>query len=147
MLADAGQDSGVINFLADRPFGGKASATPFDSDNIVVPVTTIDVEARARGLEAPYLIKLDTHGFEDPILKGAEETLRATEVIVIECYNFKISPECLLFYEMCARLQALGFRSVDLVDPLYRPVDRVFWQIDLVFVRSDRPEFRFANYK
>lgn len=42
----------------------------------VVPATTIDLEVAERGLQAPFVIKLDTHGFELPILNGARGTLR-----------------------------------------------------------------------
>ena len=102
---------------------------------------------KARGLEGPYLLKLDTHGFEVPILKGAARTLASTEVIVMECYNYRIAPECLTFDEMCRHLGERGFRCIDLVDPLYRPYDDAFWQLDLVFIRSNRPEFSHQDYR
>ena len=41
----------------------------------VVRETTIDHEIGAYGLPDPYLIKLDTHGCEVPMLCGATETL------------------------------------------------------------------------
>jgi len=33
----------------------------------------------------------------------------------------------------------LGFRPLDVFDPLYREVDNAFWQFDLLFVRGDLP--------
>ena len=147
VIAAAGNTLGDIHFDASDPFGGHASYTPFDSSNVVVPMTTIDELVRLKGLEGPFLVKLDTHGFEVPILEGSTETLKETEAIVIECYNFHISPESLLFYEMCAYLKEYGFRCIDLVDPLHRPYDHTFWQMDLIFVRNDRPEFDYTKYK
>ena len=41
-------------------------------------------------LPGPHLIKLDTHGYEVPILCGATETLRNTNLLVIETYNFRL---------------------------------------------------------
>jgi len=65
----------------------------------------------------------------------------------MECYNFRISPDCLTFPEMCAWLGERGFRCIDLFDPLHRPRDDSFWQMDLVFVRDDRPEFSYQSYR
>jgi FkbM family methyltransferase len=146
VLAAAGEERGQIYFDATEPFGGQASYTPYPSNSIQVPVTTIDYEVRTRSLKPPYLMKLDTHGFEVPILKGALKTLADTEVVVMECYNFRIAPECLLFFEMCEYLAGFGFRCIDLVEPLWRPYDGSFWQMDLVFIRNNRTEFAYRGY-
>ncbi len=147
VLAAVGHQVGEINFQADRPFGGSASLLPFASHNVRLPLTTIDHEVAARNLEGPFLLKFDTHGFENQILIGAQQTLKQTEIIVMECYNYKISPESLIFHQMCAQLEDLGFRCIDLVDPLYRPYDDTFWQMDLVFARSTRSEFLYHQYE
>ena len=102
---------------------------------------------RELGLPGPYLLKFDTHGFELPILNGAARTLAETEVIVMECYNFRIGPHALTFDEMCRHLGERGFRCIDLVEPMHRPRDDSFWQMDLVFVRQTRPEFAYTGYR
>jgi FkbM family methyltransferase len=147
VLAAAGERPGRTFFATgDDPFGGGASATPA-AGGVEVPVVTIDAEVAARRLPGPYLLKFDTHGFEVPILRGAAQTLRDTEVIVMECYNFRISPDALTFDEMCRYLGERGFRCLDLIEPLYRPYDNSFWQADLVFVRDNRPEFSYQGYR
>ena len=146
LLAAAGEKPGTIYFEANNPFGGQASYTPF-SNSKTVPVISIDEEVKRKNLEGPYLLKFDTHGFEVPIIKGAAETLKNTKVIIMECYNFKIAPECLVFSEMCAYLESFGFRCIDLFDPLHRPYDNSFWQMDLVFVKNDRDEFYYNKYR
>ncbi len=146
-IAAAGREAGEIYFKANRPFGGQASYSAFEQHNVRVTATSIDVEVESRNLEPPFLLKLDTHGFEVPILDGAQRTLEQTEVIVMECYNFRISPECLLFHEMCDKLGELGFRCIDIVDPRQRPYDGSFWQMDMVFVRDDRPELSYSDFK
>jgi FkbM family methyltransferase len=147
VLAAGGAEEGEIYFDASHPLGGQASYTPFAANNIVVPLTTVDAEVNAHDLPGPYLLKLDTHGFELPILEGAQGTLPQTEVIVVECYNFKIAPDSVLFHEMVCHLDRLGFRCVDLVDVMYRPHDNALWQMDMVFVRADRPEFAYLNFR
>jgi FkbM family methyltransferase len=146
VLAAAGNKRGKIYFDATDPFGGQASHKPYKENGIVVPVTTIDHEVKVRKLKKPFLLKFDTHGFEVEILKGAKETLLNTEVIIMECYNFHLTPNCLLFFEMCQHLGKLGFRCIDIFDPAYRVYDQAFWQVDLVFVRGDRGEFSYNQY-
>ena len=147
IMAAAGETSGQIYFDASNPLGGQASHMPFVAHNLVVPMTTVDDEVISRQLPAPYLIKFDTHGFEVPILKGAQRTLQATEIIIMECYNYQIAPECLLFDEMCAYLRVLGFRCVDLADPMFRPHDNTLWQMDLVFVRESWPDASYHDFE
>jgi len=146
-LAAAADSPGNIYFDASDPFGGQASHMPYALNNIQVPTTTIDNEILTRKLQGPYLIKLDTHGFEVPILRGASHTLTETEVIIMECYNFRITKDCLLFYEMCDYLEEHKFRCIDLVDASHRPYDNSFWQMDLVFVKDNRPEFLYSLYQ
>ena len=147
VLAAAGERAGQVFFDAAEPLGGQASSAPSAAATIQVPVVSVDEEVHARKLDGPYLLKFDTHGFEVPILKGAAETLARTDVIIIECYNFRLSPECLTFDEMCRYLGERGFRCIDLVEPLHRPHDDSFWQMDLVFVRDSRPEFSYQRYR
>ena len=149
VLAAAGDKQGEqvnFSFSPEDLYGGQASYVP-QSKSISISETTIDHEIESRKLRSPYLIKLDTHGFEVPIFRGALQTLRDTAVIIVECYNFKISPECILFHEMCAYLDQFGFRCINLVDPLWRPYDQSFWQMDLIFIRKDDPEFAYSNYQ
>lgn len=145
-LVAAGDSDGEIYFDATDPFTGQASVKAFEKNNVVVPMARVDSLVKRERLEGPFLLKLDTHGFEIPILEGSRKTLEETIVIVMECYNFRIAPECLLFYEMCNYLAKRGFRCIDLVSPLHRPLDNSFWQMDLVFVRNDRPEFSDLRY-
>lgn len=147
VLAAAGEREGRIHFDASEPLSGQASNTPFQSNDIEVPVVTLDGVLKARKFAGPYLLKFDTHGYEVPILNGAVETLARTDVIIMECYNFRIAPECLTFHEMCGYLAQRGFRCIDLVDPMHRPYDDSFWQMDLVFVRDSRPEFSYQGYR
>lgn len=147
VLAAAGESDGEIFFDASDPFGGLASHVPFEQHCIRVPMIAIDSLVRQHNLAPPFLIKLDTHGFELPILRGAARTLCDANALIIECYNFRIAPECLLFYEMSQDLERQGFRCMDMFDVLYRPYDQAFWQMDMLFMRSSRPEFSYNGYR
>jgi FkbM family methyltransferase len=146
VMAAAGAEKGTIFFDASDPFGGQASQKE-EGGKISVPVTSLDIEIAGAGFGGPYLVKLDTHGYELPILKGAECVLREAAALIIECYNFRIGPECLLFHEMCHLLGEQGFRCLDVADLMHRELDGAFWQMDVLFVREDREEFRSSIYR
>jgi FkbM family methyltransferase len=107
-----------------------------------VQVKRIDTLVREHALEPPYFLRFDTHGFELDILAGATETLRQTALIQMETYNFKLGftgGKNLTFDEMSLHMKSLGFRCVDMCDPLYRPGDHALWQMHLFFIRADHP--------
>ena len=145
-LAAAGDKAGRIFFDAGNPFGGQASYEPYAQNNIEVEVTTVDAQVAQRGLSGPFMLKLDTHGFEVPILTGATEVLRHTQIIVIECYVQYLTENSLTFSQMCSYLETFGFRCIDAVDLEWRPFDNTLWQMDLVFIRKDRDEFTYQDY-
>jgi FkbM family methyltransferase len=147
VISAAGNKPGEIYFDGGDLFGGQASSTPFAKNNVVVPVTTIDAEVARNQLRGPFLVKLDTHGYEVPILEGAERTLAQTDLLMIEVYNFKIGDQALLFFELCAWLGKKGFGCLDLYDLMHRPSDNAFWQMDILFARADRPEFQSSSYR
>lgn len=147
VLAAAGNSEGEIYFDISDPFGGLASATPINDKSVKVKVTTIDVEVQRRNLKGPYLVKLDTHGFEIPILEGAIETLKNSNGVIIEVYNYHLTNSSLLFFEMCNYMDKLGFRPLDMADPFNRIYDGSFWQMDLLFVPKSRKEFTYNEYK
>jgi len=146
-LKAAGDREGQLFFDDSDPFGGHLSATPLSPKYRPFPVTTIDKEVKERSLVPPYLIKLDTHGVEVPILTGAQITLNNTEVVIIECYNFASAPPCLPFWDMCKWMDGKGFRPIDIFDPVYRSGDRALWQIDIVFLRKNAKEFSSNRWK
>jgi hypothetical protein len=65
----------------------------------------------------------------------------------VEVYNFKVSPPCTRFHEMCAHLDQLGFRCADLADPMLRPGDEILWQLDLLFLRAEASYFQRVSYQ
>jgi FkbM family methyltransferase len=147
IIAAAGDEVGNIYFDNTDPFGGLATHEKTNEDLIEVPVVTVDHCACNGKLVGPFLLKLDTHGFELPIFKGASKVLEDTNIIVVEAYNFRLTRDTLLFYEMCEYMMKKGFRCSGLIEPGCRPKDGFLWQMDLIFVRETRKEFTDNNYK
>lgn len=146
VLAAAGDENGNIFFDADDLFGGVASTTPMGMHCVTVPMITIDEEVSRRNLPPPYLLKLDTHGFEIPILNGAMHTLALSSLVIIETYNFRLTADSLKFHEMCSFLESKGFSCIDLIEPMHRPSDKALWQMDLVFIPSSSSIFSSNSY-
>lgn len=144
--AVAGASAGTVEFTVDPALDGSGVAAPGRSGNRTVPQETIDHAIAARGLPGPYCLKLDTHGYEVPVLTGATEVLTRTELLIIEAYNFTLNPGCLRFHELCAWLEARGFRCCDLADPMRRPADDILWQMDLAFAPATNPIFASSRY-
>jgi FkbM family methyltransferase len=147
VLAAAGDHAGEVTFDTSDAFGGGVLVGRSAAGGTVLPMTTIDAEVTRRALEPPFLLKLDTHGFEVPILDGATRTLKETGLLVIEAYNFDLGPGALRFPDLCRLLEQRGFRCVDLADPMWRPRDGSLWQLDLFFVPATRPEFTSNTYE
>jgi len=143
ILAAAGNIEGKIYFDNSDLLGGVAMNNPSAQNCIEVPVITIDKALTKHKMEGPYLIKLDTHGFEVPILEGAKETLKRTNIVVIEAYNYQLTDDSLQFYELCDYMNKLGFSVIEIVDLMRRKYDDTFWQMDIFFISSD---FNFRKY-
>lgn len=154
VLAAAGDKTGTVSFTTGGAFGGAAStgqadasAEPSGQNTVTVPMTTLDAEVSRRGLPGPFLVKLDTHGAELPILAGATETLRHASLVVIEAYNFQPGIAAgVRFPELCRRMEESGFRCLDLVEPQHRPLDGALWQMDLFFAPASHAAFQNEHY-
>jgi len=145
-ICAAGDRDGEIYFDASELFGGQASETPYEKNGIVVPVRRLDGLAVERALQGPFALKLDTHGYEVPIFEGARALLKRSALLIVECYNFRLTAQSLLAHEMCAYLAGHGFRCIDLCDPLYRPRDGALWQMDLFFAPASDAVFESNVY-
>lgn len=147
VLKACGSGPGKIFFDGKDPMGGLASQSRSDDSMVEVGMTSIDYEVNRLGLPGPFLIKLDTHGFEVPILEGAAGTLENAEYIVVESYNFTMCEGALRFWELCAWMEARGFVPLDLYDLCYRAYDLSFWHMDIVFARKANAAFGYTKYR
>jgi len=145
-LAAVGGKNEELYFDASDPLGGHLSKHIHNENYRACTSTTIDDLLAKRPLPGPFMIKLDTHGVEIPILDGSVGALKQTSALVIETYNFSFSEPAVPFWELCRHLFELGFRPLDAFDLLYREVDNAFWQFDLLFVRKDLPLFQDMRF-
>lgn len=112
-----------------------------------LPTRSLDSLKDEHQLPPPYFLKLDTHGYEVPILEGASQTLKDCSAVLIEAYNFKISSHSIYFWELCEWMQRQGFRPADIADPSPRRLDQAFWQLDILFLPSNSRCFSSDQYQ
>ncbi len=144
-IAAVSDRCGSVYFPADaRPLGGRAFNTaPEDVPVVEVPATTIDAEVEKQNLKPPYFIKMDTHGNELDILNGAQNTLKDTALLCIEMYNYVGQRR---FHELIGDLEGMGFRCVDIAEPMFRYLDAAFWQIDVFLMPASSEVFAKDTY-
>ena len=140
-----GRKAGFSYFDASDPFGGALRSGSGDGV-IEVSVTSLDETVADLKSPSPYLVKLDTHGYERSILDGSRVTLRNACALVIEAYNYKLTDECMLFWELCVYLQELNFRPIAVADTMRRRYDQTLWQMDMFFVNASWPGFSHVTY-
>lgn len=144
-LFAAGEKSGKVLFaVSDDLDGSGIYQNPFDNNREVAMGTLDDILDRK---ETSCIVKLDTHGYELPILNGAREILKCTDAFIIEVYGFHISPTSALFHEISNKMEEFGFRLFDIVDVMRRPCDQAFWQADAIYIKSSHPCFKNNAYK
>jgi FkbM family methyltransferase len=146
VLAAAGNEDGFCYFDDGDPFGGLASNSATNSCKTKLPMNRLDTLMKTEKLKGPFLMKLDTHGFELQIIQGAEELLQQTELAIIEAYVFRLNDKALLFHELCVEMDKRGFQVVDFSEPMWRSTDMALWQWDLFFVKKKNPVFLSNSY-
>lgn len=144
VVAAAGPGTVTLTVAADLDGSGVYGDASTNARQ--VPSESLDDLVEKHQLAGPFVLKLDTHGYELPIFEGARRTLAQTELIVVEVYGFRVSPSSVRYWELCAWLEARGFTPVDMAELMARPRDGLFWQADLFFVRTKHPALREHSY-
>lgn len=147
ILAAAANKEGTLYFDNSDIFGGLASEIPFADNCIIVNSCTLDKEIEKRKLLPPFLIKMDTHGFEKEIIEGALNIINLSNLIIVETYNYQLTSNSLKYFQLCKYMEELGFSSIELVDFMLRDYDNTFWQMDTFYIPSSSKEFKYNCYK
>jgi len=149
VLAAVGSAPGEVELFVTEDLDGSRALLDHETNaaNRKVPLVTIDHAIGARKLPPAYLLKLDVHGYELPILSGAAATLHQTRIVIIEAYNFHITAASPTFVELVLHMDKLGFYCIDIADPLRMSNEGFEWQVDLFFARKNDPAFAGKNLR
>ncbi len=106
-------------------------------ETVNVEIKTLDTLYAELGLEGKKVfIKMDTQGYEMPILRAAPETLKAISGLQVEMSLFELYSGETLFDEIIAFLKEAGFRPHMLIETNFsRRLNRQL-QVDGVFFRD-----------
>ena len=107
-------------------------------DLVDVETKTLDSVVGSKNLSEGLLIKTDCQGADLFVIKGASETLKQADIVIMESSLFSFwgehHPD---IYDIIVYMKAKGFAVYDILDGLFRPSDGALGQVDLVFVKGN----------
>lgn len=106
---------------------------------VVIPTARLDDLPEVRALPGIDLMKLDVQGSELEVLRGAEDALARTEVVVLEASLFPYNHGAPLAAEAVGFMAARGFELIGVVGA--NAVNGVCAQLDLAFARRGSAVF------
>jgi FkbM family methyltransferase len=98
------------------------------------PMRTLDSIVEEAGLRQVDLLKIDVQGLEAAVIRGATNTLAATNRVYLEVSFRPVYEHSCVFEEVYAALNAAGFRLMDL-EPGFRSRSGELLQADALFGR------------
>jgi FkbM family methyltransferase len=148
-VAAAGAQSGSMLLQVNGSATSRVGSHRPDSGAEVrrVPVVTVDTIAACKAIDRPVLIKADVQGAELDALRGAEETLRATEAVVLEVSLFEFQRGWPQLWDVVDYMHGRAFVVYDICGGHCRPYDGALAQLDLVFVREGGMFRRYHGYQ
>jgi FkbM family methyltransferase len=141
----------VLNVHADLVGSSvfrEAEGAGTDGHPRTVRAVTVDGVIAELRLPGPFLLKVDTQGAELVVLAGAQTTLSAAELVVLEVSLLPFFDGGPLLDDVVGHMRARGFVAYDVLGPTYRPLDGALAQVDIAFVPAVsrlRGDARFAT--
>jgi FkbM family methyltransferase len=97
---------------------------------------TLDGILQSRNLPTPGLLKLDVQGYELEVLKGASQTLREVQAVLLEVSIIELYRDSPLFGSIDSFMNEGGFCLYDICSLLRRPLDHALCQADAIYVKQ-----------
>ncbi len=87
-------------------------------------------------LDMEVLLKMDVQGFEDKVIKGAEQTLKSVKVILVEVSFWELYKSQALFEDIFFLLKGFGFKYRGNFDVFYNKETGQPMFSDAIFIRE-----------
>lgn len=142
VVAAASDENGEKTFMARRSVGVSsfhAGLKTGDAEARQVRTVTLDTLVRDYDLPGPFLIKMDVEGHELHVLRGAVETLKATDLVILEVgvWNDNRKRGSASMMDLYRFMEEQGFSFYDYIEPHYRPLDGALAGFDGAWARTD----------
>lgn len=128
-----------IEFYADE-----TASSVFYSDEVATKkkvvrqrMLSLDSFITDKGLKTPSLLKIDTQGYEFPIILGCEKHIRDVEILLVETNFLEVYHGSTNASEVIGHLYERGFVIYDVCELHRRPLDNALFQADFLFVKKD----------
>lgn len=103
---------------------------------VAVEVRRLDDVAEYLPLKPNLLVKIDTQGFEDRVIRGGEQTIKRASIVVVEVSFTKLYEHQPLFSDIYDQLRSLGFAYAGALHQLRSPRDGQPLQADAIFLKK-----------
>jgi FkbM family methyltransferase len=107
------------------------------SQNINLPVDTLDNIANNFLLQEPILAKIDVQGFEDKVIHGGKETIQRCQVVILETSFEALYEGQPLFHDIYNLMIDMGFKYSGSMGQLVDPKTKQCLQSDSLFTRDN----------
>lgn len=102
-----------------------------------IQLTTLDKYFRRKKIKKPIVLKIDTQGTEDLILKGGQGLLKQTSIIIVESSFIKFYKNQCSFEDIYENLKKLGFiYQGSILDSDFYPSFGLMVQENSVFIKK-----------
>ena len=115
-------------------------------DNIEVSTTTIDDFCKQESIDEIGILKMDIHGSELPVLKGATQMLNSGSILLIysEILFVPVYKEQPAYFEMCSFLFNYGYRLFDWYNLYHSANRRELVQGDAIFISPRIMDLKYS---
>ena len=100
-----------------------------------IQLRRLDVVAQELNIGGPTLIKIDVQGYEEEVIKGGKETLKAADIVICELSYESLYKDQPSFHQIYLTMQDMGFKYHGNWDQLNHPEDDKPLQGDAIFIK------------
>ncbi len=100
---------------------------------------TLDGVVAAASLGPADVMKIDVQGYELEVLKGASETLKSVEAVLMEVSLMPLYENNPLITEVLNFMSERNFIAYDICTIMRHPEHQTLAQVDVIFIRKNSP--------